>query len=224
MNRIFFPVILAVVFLSSGCAVQHKSLSGIRNWSYPQHQMDSLISFSFVENVLDKSGNNRQSKWADRKGIEIISIRLINNTKKPIHGTQIDFRLNGEKPEIIHNKWLARKVRQRVSPFIILALPLLIIEEVLFYRHDDEDNNFYVGDTYYIGDNEREYVTNKVVKQEEEDREEANFNLQKELMKSQLAGKILYPGRPVYGIIGIKTDKKLDNLKVLVKQTGSELF
>ena len=218
MNKIFFLSAIAVVFLLTSCAVQHKSLSGISQWSYPQHQMDSVISFSFVDDVLDKSGNKRQAKWADRKGIEIISIKLINNTKKPIHGTQIAYLLNNKKPEIIHNKWLAKKVRQRISPLMILALPFFIVEALLFHQ-DDNDNDY-----YQLNNIEPYYITNEVVAQQEVKRGAANFNLQKEIMSFKLASQVLVPGRPVYGIIGIKTGQKLDNLEVVVKQTDSALF
>lgn len=218
MNKIFFLSIIIVLLFSSGCAVQHKSLTSIRNWSYPQHQMDSTITFSFVGDVLEKSGNNRQAKWAESKNIKIIGIKLINNTTKPIHGTQLSFFLENQKVELIHNKWLAKKVRQRVSPALILAVPFFMIEELLFHRHDDED------EYYYHDDSEPVYFTKEVVEQEEADRKSSNFNLREELISFQLASKVLLPGRPAYGIVGFKTTKPLDELKVLVKQTGENLF
>lgn len=218
MNKIFFLSIFIFFIFLSGCAVQHKSLTGIRNWSYPQHQMDSTITFSFVDDVLEKSGNVRQAKWADRKDIKIIGIKLINNTTKPIHGTQVSFVLNDEKVELIHNKWLAKKVRQRVSPALILAVPFFMIEELLFHRHDDED------EYYYHDDSEPVYLTKEVVEQEEAYRKKSNFNLREGLISFQLASKVLLPGRPVYGIVGFKTGQDLEDLKVEVNQTSENLF
>ena len=183
MSKIFFRILIMVVLLSSGCAVQHKSLTGIRRWNYPQHQMDSIVSFSFVENVLEKSGNKRQEQWAKRKQIKIIGIKLINNTKKNIHGTQISFFLNDKKQEIIHNQQLAKKVRQRVSPLLIFTLPFFILEDALFHRDDDE----------YYDNTEPFYITEELLVQNGEQRKDSNFNLRQELVASQIASRVLIP-------------------------------
>ncbi|MGD9931584.1 MAG: hypothetical protein AB7U05_16310 [Mangrovibacterium sp.] len=49
MNRIL--MFLVLICLLSSCAVQHKSLSGLREWTYPQSQFDHQVNFGFVDHV-----------------------------------------------------------------------------------------------------------------------------------------------------------------------------
>ena len=150
----YFPIFLICVFLFGSCAVQHKSLSGIKEWSYPQNQFDKQFDFSYVDDVLDKTNNKRSASWAKRKDIHVISIRLINNGKNPVHGMQISFYNGDDRAEIIHNNWLAKKVRQRFSPLMILWLPVFVVEAALFHKDDDDTDNFYRSpyepEPYYI--------------------------------------------------------------------------
>ena len=221
MPRNYLYYALLCFFLSS-CAVRHHTISGIRTWSYPQNQFDKQFDFRYVDHVLEKTGNKRGAKWADRKNIHIISICLINNGKQPIHGTQLSFYNNGEKVKIMHNLWLARKVRQRISPLLLLAFPAFIVEAVLFHSHDDDyDENC---NSMYGPDEEDSYITNEIIEKEFQRQADANFNLTKELMEFQLAKQILYPGKPIYGVVGIQSKSDLKDLRVISNQSNFKVL
>ena len=209
-----------LILLLSSCATHHHTISGIREWSYPQNQFDKQFDFRYVDHVLEKTGNKRAARWAKRKNIHVISICLINNGKSPIHGTQLSLYNGNEKAEIIHNLWLARKVRQRVSPLMILAIPAFIIEEALFHSNDDEYENNYP-DSFF---EDEPSITQDVVDQELRKQAKANFNLTRELMNFQLANQTLYPGAAVYGIVGIRSKSDLHSLKVVLTQTDVKVL
>lgn len=217
-----YLTITLLCFLLSSCAVQHHAISGIRNWSYPQNQFDKQFDFRYVDHVLEKTGNKRGAKWADRKHIHIIGICLINNGNTPIHGTQLSLFNNGEKVEVLPNVWLARKVRQRSSPLLLLAFPAFVVEAALFHQHDDEyDENCNSG---FGPDMEDTYITDKIVKQEIKTQTAANFDLKKELMKFRLANQILYPGKQNYGVVGIRSKRDLQNLTIVCNQSDVKVL
>ena len=205
--------LFAFVLLLNSCAVQHKTLTNIKDWSFTQNQFDENFNFSYVDNLLEKTNNKSGARWAKRKNIHIIGIRLVNNTNKPIHGSQIKFYNNGEEVEIIHNNWLAKKVRQRISPLMILWLPVFIVEAALFPQDSDDPMGFDDDDQYYI--------SVEAANNQERKRMKANFNLRNELLNFRLANKILKPDEIVNGVIGVKSKKRLTNLKVLIN-TESE--
>lgn len=211
MNRIL--VFLTLIWLLSSCAVQHKSLSGLREWAYPQSQFDHQVNFGFVDDVLDKTNNKRAAKWAKRKNIHVLAIRLVNTANHPVHGSQISFLTNGGQAEIIHSHWLAKKVRQRVSPFMILFLPAHLIEYGLFHSNDDEEY-------YHQASNEPEayYLTEELARKAEANRKKANFDLHRELMTFQLASQKLMPGKPVYGLIGLRSKQDLTDMRVIISE------
>ncbi|HKJ42734.1 MAG TPA: hypothetical protein VKA27_11610 [Sunxiuqinia sp.] len=219
MPRYLFFIVISV-FLLNSCAVQHHSISGIRNWSYPQNQLDKQFDFRYVDHILEKTENKRAARWANRKNIHVISICLINNGKTSIHGTQLSFYNGDEKAEIMRNLWLGRKVRQRVSPLLILALPAFIIEDALFQSNDDEYGNT-CSDPFF---DDEPSITQKVVDQEFKKQVKANFNLTKELMNFQLANQALFPGKPVYGVVGIKCKGELNHLHVVVKDVDFQIL
>lgn len=215
--KFFRTPLIVLTVLVAGCASSHRSLSPIQTWDYPVHQIDQHISFSFVDGTLEKTGNKHSARWAKKKNIHVLAIRLVNNSRKPVHGTQLAFYADEEQAEIMHHEWLARKVRQRVSPLMILALPAFIIEDALLHRNDTNDDYFYT-------DQNELYLTTDLVDQENKRRNQANFNLQKELKSFQLANRILLPGKPVFGIIGIKSKHSPEKLKVVVRPPDIQLL
>lgn len=217
MNK-FFTLSILAIFLFPGCAVQHHTISGIRNWNYPITQINDTLSLGFVDGVLEKTGNLKPAKWATRKNIHVVGIKLINNSKTPIHGSQLAFYSNEQKIEMLHNRWLARKVRQRISPLMGLAIPFLFIEEALFHNEGEHDIN----SPFY--ESNPQYITTEVTSREQKKRKQSNNNLQQELVGFQTADKTLFPGKPVYGIIGFKNTSEINNLKVSVKRQEIDLF
>lgn len=150
----------------------------------------------------------------------MIAIKFINNGEQPIHGTQLQL-FNGDKPiEILQNEWLARKVRQRHSPGMFLTIPFMLIESV-FWSNLEEDND----DRYNATSLEEDppLISAMVADSEEKKRKTANFNLSEELKKFQVNSMIYRPGQAVFGIIGIRTQKPIQQLHWIVKQTDLKI-
>ncbi|MGQ7871179.1 hypothetical protein [Sunxiuqinia sp. sy24] len=206
-------VILFVVCCSS-CAVKHRTLTRVQNWSYPVGQMDSQLSFSYVDNILEKTNNKRGARWANRKNIHVVSIRLINNSKQPIHGTQLAFFNGDEQVELLHNEWLAKKVRQRFSPLMILFFPIALMEQAIFESDDD----------VYDNGVEHESITMSIAEDVDEFRVKENSTLRDEFMNFQLANLVLMPGKPVYEIIGVRGKSDLKTLRFVCRNSNFEIL
>lgn len=209
-------LILLLVISCCSCAVKHRTLTRVQDWSYPVGQMDDQLSFSYVDNILEKTNNKQGARWAKRKNIHVVSIRLINNSKRPIHGTQLAFFNGDEQVELMHNAWLARKVRQRISPLMFLFFPVALIEVMIF---DDEDDDEY-DDPY----EEYDSITMSVAEQVDDFRIKENSTLRDELMNFQLANQILMPGKPVYGIIGVRSKSELKSLRAVCRNSNFEIL
>ncbi len=208
-----FAALLLILFLFNSCAVHHNSLSNIKDWSFPQNQFDKIFSFSYVDHLLEKTDNKAGARWAKRKNIHVIGIKLVNNTNRTIHGSQVIFTNDGEQIEIMHNNWIAKKVRQRISPLMILFLPAFLIESALWSKDDDE----YSGDTDL-------FITGEVAGKIEQYRKGANFDLRQELLDFQLANKVLKPGEEINGVIGVKSNRNLNNLKASLSDVNFSIL
>ncbi len=201
--------ILAIILFTS-CATQRESFTSIKSWSYPPGQLDSTLGFSFVENVLGKVNYNQKEQWAHNKNIHIISVRLINNTSEPIHGTQISFQINGKKVETVDNKWLAKKIRKRSFPQMLVFLPFYLIEDAIFHSYDDEYDPYNIYEDFH--------VTNAIANEVDQERIESNNSLMLELIDNELYRKVLWPNTPVYSIVGIKYEGDISDLKATVSE------
>jgi hypothetical protein len=202
------------------CATQHKPIAGIRDWAFQRGQFDAALDFSYTDQVLKLTGNKRADRWANRKNIEVIAVKMINNGKHPIHGTQLQL-FSGDKPiEIVQNEWLARKVRQRQSPGLFLTIPFMIIESAFWSKLEEDDDDPY-SDTY--PEEDPLLISAEVAEADEKRRKTANFNLNEELKKFRVSSMIYQPGKPVFGVIGIRTRKPLEQLHWKVRQTDLEI-
>ena len=202
------------------CATQHKPIAGIRDWPFQRSQFDSVLDFSYADQVLKVTGNRRADRWGRRKNIDVIAIKLINNGERPIHGTQLQL-FNSDKPiEIVQNEWLARKVRQRQSPGLFLTIPFMIIESAFWSKLEEDDDDPY-NDTSLEED--PPLISAMVADSEEKKRKTANFNLSEELKKFQVNSMIYRPGQAVFGIIGIRTHKPLQQLHWVVRPTDLKI-
>jgi len=202
------------------CATQHKPIAGIRDWAFQRSQFDAELDFSYTDQVLKVTGNKRADRWARRKNIEVIAVKMINNGERPIHGTQLQL-FNGDKPiEIVQNEWLARKIRQRQSPGFFLTLPFMIIESAFWSKLDEDDDDPY-NDTSLEED--PPLISAMVADSEEKKRKTANFNLNEELKKFRVNSMIYRPGKAVFGVIGVRTQKPLEELHWNVRTTDLEI-
>jgi len=66
-------------------------------------------------------------------------------------------------------------------------------------------------------------ISDKVADSEEKKRKTANFNLSGELKKFQVSSVVYRPGQAVFGIIGIRTHKPLQQLHWKVRPTDLEI-
>ena len=213
MNRIVFVLIL---FLLCSCAVQYKPIANIRDWPFSHVQFDSAFSLSYADDILGLTGNKRADRWAHRKGIQVVAVKIINNGSKPVHGTQLHFVADSLPVEVLQNEWLARKIRQRRSPLMILAIPAMIVEASLW--GDSDDDPAIVASNYEIPS-----VTAHMVESEEKTRKKANFNLGEELKKFQVNRMIYWPGKPVFGIVGLKTGNSLKTLQLKTSEVDFQI-
>ena len=216
MNRISFLLVLSLSITS--CVTQQQSLTVVKGWPHPQVQFDSNISLSLIDHVLEKTGNSRGERWAERKNLHVVSVKLVNNSNNPIHGTQVSLLINDKKAEVISNKWLAKKIRLRASPLSFLFIPTVLIEETIYDRIFNKEDEYGIDENTY--DMEFHTISERVAEEYSNERKKSNSNLKTELASMELARKTLWPNQPVYCIVGIKTEDDISKMKALISESN----
>ncbi len=216
LKAIIFPII-CLGLLSSCSTTKPLDFSGMKSWSYPQNQFDKQFSVGYADHVLKKLGQERADKWARRRGIHVLSMKIINNTNKPVRGVQLALE-NGDEPvEVLSNKWVAKKVRKKMSPFLFFLIPLSGVENTIW-------KSVYQVDEYPTAmetNPEVPSISEKAIGSIKKKRRKKNKKLESDLEKFQLGIQYFPPGTPVYSIVAIRSRGDLTNLKL--KMNGIKL-
>ncbi len=90
-------VLFLVVLLGSGCAASYKAINP-RELYFTAHSMRDGIEVSYKYNVLQEKGNKKLAKKEGRRDIQVIAIKLTNNTAQVVNvKNDLDF-FAGDKP------------------------------------------------------------------------------------------------------------------------------
>lgn len=213
--NIKYLLTLLIVTILYGCATKHHSMQALPRCSYPNISPSDTITLSYFDNVLEKSQNRRAASWAKRKGYHFLGVKLLNNTDEIIRGFQLKFYQGDSKINTVSNKWAARKVRQRLNstPFICFFTGLF---EALIFRSINSDEDNYEDTLWADDDKLAAPISATIYEADKETRKRANKDLIRELESYEIFRKTLYPGKPAYGIVVVKSKQLPQNLRIKV--------
>ncbi len=192
MKKIFIQAtILFLLFLISGCASTYKAINPPQLY-YTAHSSRDSILISYKYNVLQEKGNKKFAKKEQRKGIQIIAIKLTNKTDRTVNVRKNIVFYSGDTPIYpMAPVDIKNKIRQSVLsylPYLLLTFTTVVVS----------DN--YSAVSYPVGIVIGPGITaaNMAVAAT------ANKKLLRELNDYNILDRNIDPGETVYGIIGVR--------------------
>ncbi len=173
------------------------------------------ISFSYSSNQLENPNLHLKKNWAKRKNIQVLNIKIINNSEQAIHGTQFQFLSGGKPLKLVNNELACEKLGTRKFPKAVYIIPIAIVGIVLYAAlmaaiEGDDDGYF----------EEDEDWGPRISSSKQKDKLEGLNKLQKGLYSFNIALHTLYPGEKLEGLIAFESATKIEELDIKVKEVG----
>jgi hypothetical protein len=182
-----FFLFVSSLFLFS-CASTYKPLRPDAT-SFGNTSKVDEITFSYKLGVLREHGNNKYAKREDRKAIRLASIKIVNNSTRPITiGKDVAFYIGNSELPLMEPAILHKELKQGVPIYLLY----LLLTPMKFYSDDDEGTpiGLVIGPGVSIGNMAAAGSANK--------------KFLAELNTFNLVNKTIEPGQTVYGIIGTR--------------------
>jgi hypothetical protein len=184
-------VIILIIFALGGCAASYSPINPeVRKY----RSGDSLapVSFMYRYDVLSLRGNKRYSKKELKNGLNVVAVRITNNTDSIIHTS--DLRLFYGSREIIpvNPEVAAMQLKQGTAIYLLYCLLGLYITnaESTGYGVQEKTTFIPIGIPIAAGNMIGAGAANK--------------NLKKEFLKYDINNKDINPHETLYGIITLK--------------------
>ena len=179
------------MFLSS-CAASYQAVYP-RNLYYAEEVNYDGVDFSYQYDVLKQVGNRKYAKKEDKKGVQIVAVKLTNRTGRPLNFREDLSILSGGAPVgLLQPEVVTQQVKQSVPIYSLYFL----LSFMTFNTYDEYGGTksstpigLFVGPPIAIG--------NMVVAGS------ANKNFREELLANNLLNRTIADGETVYGLISI---------------------
>ena len=199
--KIFLFLMLTAIILS--CASSYKPIapSTLRYVNNTTSE-DGQLEIGFKYEVLELRGNRKYAKREEKRGIDVVAVRITNNSEREIDFYE-DVKIRSNDSEIIplDPEVVGQSIRQGVAIYLLYGLITIQTYECSF--GGCETTAVYpIGVPIAIG--------NMVVAGS------ANTNFKNEVKAYSLVDKRILPGQTVYGILGFR-ELEFGNLSISLK-------
>jgi hypothetical protein len=214
-----FSIFLMFSILLWGCKPLENSIT-LASTKPPVLRED--ITFSYSSDQILYGENNIKKGWANRNNVQVLHVKIINNTNHNLHGSQFGFFSNGDKLEIVNNQLASKKLKSKKFPSAVYIIPVAIIAIVIYagiVNLLDGSSQDFDGDGF--DDDRDDHIRKKDKAQDPLD----GLNLiQKELYLFNIAEKIIQPGEQVSGMIAFRAKKPINELDIRIGKADFEVF
>jgi hypothetical protein len=176
--------LILTVFLLWGCASVYKPIQP-SSLNYSNTEVGEEISYSYKFDVLNEKGNKRYARKEDKFNIDILSVKLINNTNK-----ELDFNKNvkcymGDRELYpLESNSVTSRIKQGVIGYILYGFVFLYI--------GNEENVTTIPIGLPIG------IGNMIAAGS------SNGKFKREFSEYNLVNKTINPGDTIYGLVAFK--------------------
>jgi len=180
------------------------------------------ITFSYSADQIRYGENNIKKGWAKRNNVQVLQVKIINNSDQNLHGSQFGFFSNGNKLEIINNQLASKKLKSKKFPTAVYIIPVAIVAIVIYagiVSLIDDSSQDFDGDGF---DDDRD---DSIRKKDKTQNPLHGLNLiQKELYLFNMAEKIIHPGEQVSGLIAFRSEKPINELDIRIEKADFEVI
>lgn len=180
------------VLILGSCASSYHSIQP-RNLYYAGTTNYDGVDFAYQYDVLSQAGNRKYAKKEEKKGMQVVAVKLTNNT-----GRSLSFRDDisiyaGDVPaNLIAPEIITQQVKQSVPIYSLY----LLLSFVKFYTHDAYGQ---ITSTTPIG----LFIGPPIAAINMITAGSANNNFKTELVSNNLLNRTIADGETVYGLISI---------------------
>lgn len=203
---------IAIIMLASSCKPLENSVI-LANTKDPIVRTD--ITYSYSDDQIRHADNKLKKGWANRNDVQVLHVRIINNTEKTIHGSQLGFYTAGEQLEIVNNELASKKLKSKKFPTAVYIVPVFIVGYLMYAALLSllDDNDEINGEDLPLPEKSEE-AKDPLYK--------ANL-IQKELYHFNIAKQLIHPGEQISGFIALKSRAKIDVLDIEVRDVDYEV-
>lgn len=172
------------------------------------------ITFSYSADQIRYSDNNIKKGWANRNDVQVLNVRVINNSNKTIHGSQLGFYSSGNYLEIVDNKLASEKLKSKKFPAAVYIVPIFIVGIVI-----------YAGLMTLVNDDGVDGEDIPLPEKTDEAKDplyKANL-IQRELYHFNIAKQVLHPGEQISGFIALKSKETINELDIQVREVDYQV-
>jgi len=179
------------------------------------------ITYSYSSDQIRYGENNIKKGWANRNNVQVLNVKIINNSNQNIHGSQFAFYSNGERLEIVNNRLASKKLKSKKFPSAVYIIPGVIVAVVIYAGI----KNLIDDSPYLDGDGLDDNIDEGIKKAHKNHAPTDGLNLiQKELYRFNIAEKIVPPNGQISGMIAFRSSKEIDNLDIQIKKSDFEVI
>ncbi len=183
MKNLF--LLSVVTLLISSCASFYKPIDP-HNFNYNTKDNGEVIDYDYKTDVLTLTGNQKYAKKEDKYGIDIVAVKIQNNTTEPINvKDDIDF-IAGDRTIVPMESYLVEdNIKQRnIALYALYGLLTLNVER------NGQQTIYPFGIGIAIG--------NIAVAAS------ANSSFKKNFSEQNILNKTIQPGEVVYGLVAFR--------------------
>lgn len=191
----FASLMLALTLLFSSCASSYKTVRP-ENLLFNAASQTDNINFNYKYDVYTETGNKKYAKKEKKKLVQVVAVKITNNTGRAIDATQdLQFFVGQQQimpmsPEVVHNQ-----IKQSTASHLLylLLLPVQLTTTESVNGMETERSSFPIGvilGPALAGLNMAISAT-------------ANKNMLNDLQTYNLANRKILPGETVYGLFGL---------------------
>lgn len=116
-----YAVVLFLALMTSSCAMRYNKIEP-NSVYYPKKIQSESVEVAYQQNITDVSQSNRMSKKFRRKGVQMVTVEIKNNTARNIHFMdEFHFKIDGRSVRPM-NPENATKLLKQTSGLYFLGL------------------------------------------------------------------------------------------------------
>jgi hypothetical protein len=211
MNKTLSTFIILVI-LFTNCKTQ-KPLTAHSKTN--QAEVNKEISYTYSSDLIRIEGSDIRKGWANRNDIQVLNINIVNNSAKPIHGSQFNFISENKNLETIDNKRASQKLKTQRFPKYVYIVPIILVGVVV-----------YLGIKTLLKDTGTDELLDDNISLPEKDKKEEYSKLnpiQKGLIVFNVAKQIVMTGEQISGLIAFKSKTPIEKLEIHIKAVDYEV-
>ncbi|MEM6830762.1 MAG: hypothetical protein AAF551_09625 [Bacteroidota bacterium] len=188
-RQIKFLRVFPLIILVSSCASSYQLINP-RSVNYYGRVEDSGVIFEYKYNVLKESGNKKYAKRELRKDLQVVSMKITNNSSETISFAEdVEIHCSGRPIVPVDPEIVVAQLKQPVPIYLLYLLLWLTVSDC--QNNECDVTPIPIGLPIGVG--------NMIVANN------ANFKFRAELQAANVLSKKIEPGKAAYGILSFKS-------------------